>query len=106
MDFLKQLYEAFLQSYFFRIVVILFVILFVLRLVFKKGVKIYSESEMLFNLSRKLHCSEYDIFKYAAKAWSFSDKKVEDDFKRYLSSGEIPRYVIDYIKKRTLEEES
>ncbi len=106
MDFLKQLYDAFVESSFFRIVVILFVILFVLRLIFKKRIKIYSDTELLFNLARKLQCSEYDIFRYAAEAWNFSDKKVEDDFKRYLSSGEVPRYVLDYIRRKIHEEES
>ncbi len=44
-------------------------------------------------------CLHYDIFRYAAKDWGFSEKKVEEDFKVYLSRGEIPRYVLDYIKK-------
>jgi len=106
MEPLRQLYEAFIESSFFRIVVILFVLLFVLRLVFKKRIKIYSDTELLFNLARKLQCSEYDIFRHAADAWSFSDKKVQDDFRRYLSTGDVPRYVLDYIKKMTREEES
>ncbi|RMG68174.1 MAG: hypothetical protein D6710_10470 [Nitrospirae bacterium] len=99
MEVLREFYEALLQSSFFRILILLFIALFVLKLIFKRRVKLQTDSEILFSASRKRECSEYDIFKEAASEWSFSESKVKADFKAYLETGNIPRYVLDYAKK-------
>ena len=104
MDFLGQFYEALLHSPFFRIIIFLLILLIFVKLFFKKRVKIQSEMDLLYILSRKKGCSEYDIFREAADVWSFSEKKVEEDFKRYLNNGDIPRYVKDFMEKEAHKE--
>jgi hypothetical protein len=42
-------------------------------------------------------CSAYDIFKDAGSTWRFSQGKIDDDFKAYLSDGLVPFYVHDYL---------
>jgi hypothetical protein len=43
--------------------------------------------------------SEYDIFVEAAKLWTISIDRVEQDFKNYLTKDQIPHYVIDFLRK-------
>lgn len=56
------------------------------------------EAERLFELARRLNCSEFDIFQTSGQKWSIPDKRVKRDFKRYLHYGEIPFYVRDYLR--------
>ncbi len=104
MDLLKQLYEALLLSPFFRIIIFLLIVLILLKLYFKRRVRVYSDIDLLYKLSRKRECSEYDIFRAAADLWNFSEKKVDEDFKRYLNDGDIPKYVKDFMEKEARKE--
>jgi hypothetical protein len=61
--------------------------------------KPFTDQEYLMNLARFMKCSEYDIFMEAAKPWQVSKQHVEDDFKKYLLSEQIPYYVADFIRK-------
>jgi hypothetical protein len=61
--------------------------------------KPFTDQEYLMNLARFMKCSEYDIFMEAAKPWQVSKQPVEDNFKRYLLSEQIPYYVKDFIRK-------
>ncbi len=60
--------------------------------------RVRTDTEKLFDLARSFNCSEFEIFRRAAKDWNFSDTKVEEDFKRYLSTESIPYYVRQYLK--------
>jgi hypothetical protein len=61
--------------------------------------KPFTDQEYLMNLARFMKCSEYDIFVEAAKPWDVSKERVEDNFKRYLLSEQMPYYVSDFIRK-------
>ncbi len=79
------------------LLLILFLAVVLIRLLFPR-IKIKTEIDDLVDLARSMNCSEYDIFLKAGKKWNFSSDKIEEDFKRYLWHGDLPRYVKDYIK--------
>jgi hypothetical protein len=56
--------------------------------------------EKLFELSRTLGCSEYDIFESAGRKWKFSREKVESDFDAYLVNNDLPHYVSQYVTEK------
>lgn len=58
-----------------------------------------TDQEMIFDLARSMDCSEYDIFVKAGEPWNFSEYKIKEDFKRYLSSNELPHYVATYVRE-------
>ncbi len=80
------------------IIIAAFILFIIGRLLFKR-IKISSEFDALIDASRLLNCSEYEIFRKAGKEWNFSDHKTEEDFKRYLWHGEIPRYVKEFVSR-------
>ena len=43
--------------------------------------------------------SVYDTFYKSAEGWHVSDDRIEQDFKRYLSSQSVPYYVKDFVRK-------
>ncbi len=53
--------------------------------------------QRLANLAYSWGCSTYELFQRAASDWKFTEQKVESDFARYLSSGFIPQYVLDFV---------
>ncbi|UCG78784.1 MAG: hypothetical protein JSV21_02820 [Nitrospirota bacterium] len=55
------------------------------------------DQEIIFDKAREMGCSEFDIFKMAAKDWNFSDLKVEEDFRAYIRTNELPHYVSSYL---------
>lgn len=63
------------------------------------------DQERIFDLSRSMNCSEYDIFVKAGEAWNFSENKIKEDFKSYLSSNDLPHYVSSYVKEREKDDE-
>jgi hypothetical protein len=95
---LHEIIERIIDSGLYRII-ILFLLIFLIRIFFKKKVKIQTDVDNLVKLAEDLQCSEYMIFHDAAKKWSFSENKVEEDFKRYLLYGELPRYVKEYVEE-------
>jgi hypothetical protein len=58
-----------------------------------------TDYELLFEISRRKNKSEFDIFHSAACVWSIPGERVEEDFKRYLYSQDVPHYVRHYIRK-------
>ncbi|CAB5160582.1 hypothetical protein D3OALGA1CA_5588 [Olavius algarvensis associated proteobacterium Delta 3] len=58
-----------------------------------------SDEFCLSSLAVARKCSTYDIFRTVAQDWGFSDAKVEDDFRRYLRTGDIPHYISSYVRK-------
>lgn len=58
-----------------------------------------SDAESLWRLARKRECSEYDIFGESTGNWMVPRTKIEEDFKEYLISGDIPYYVRDYLRR-------
>jgi hypothetical protein len=59
-----------------------------------------TEYEKLYELSRRLGCSEYQIFVVSGCSWNISEYAMEEDFTCYLKSSLIPFYVRDYIRRR------
>jgi hypothetical protein len=60
----------------------------------------FTDSERLAILARNRGCSEYDIFLLSAKQWSVTEKKVYEDFKDYVTKGDMPFYARDYVRKQ------
>ena len=60
-----------------------------------------SDEYCLSSLAVARKCSVYDIFRKAAEEWNFSDGKVENDFRSYLRTGDIPHYISTYVRKHT-----
>lgn len=48
-------------------------------------------------------CSVYTLFQRAGEMWQFSHNKVENDFKSYLNTGDIPGYVRLFIKEQPVK---
>ena len=59
----------------------------------------FTDNEILPSLARLVECSEYDIFGEAAKLWTISIDRVEQDFKTYLTKNQLPHCVIDFLRK-------
>ena len=53
--------------------------------------------DYLYKLHLILGKSEYEIFKIAANEKGWAEYLVEEDFKRYLDDGVMPRYLIDFL---------
>ncbi len=62
-----------------------------------------TDSEKLFDRARQSNCSEFDIFDRTGTQWNIPKVRINDDFKRYLSSGTVPFYVRDYLRKKDKE---
>jgi hypothetical protein len=60
----------------------------------------YTDSDRLAILARSRGCSEYDIFILSARHWSVTEKKVYEDFKDYVTKGDMPYYARDYVRKQ------
>ena len=45
-------------------------------------------------------CSVHALFQQAGDVWPFSKNRIENDFKTYLNTGEIPGYVRQFIKSQ------
>jgi len=63
--------------------------------------KKYEQSDefCLSTLALARRCSVYDIFRAGAEEWGFSDVKIEDDFRMYLRTGDIPHYITTYVRQ-------
>ena len=44
--------------------------------------------------------SVYTLFQQAAERWLFSGSRIDNDFKTYLNTGQIPGYVRLYLKEQ------
>ena len=64
-----------------------------------------SNDEYLASLARVRQCSVYDLFRLSGVDWRFSNSKIETDFKAYLKTGQIPQYVINYVKQNIRPED-
>lgn len=53
----------------------------------------------LYGLSLATGRSEYDLFHKSAEGWSISPDRVEQDFKRYMTSQALPHYAQDFLRK-------
>jgi hypothetical protein len=62
-----------------------------------------SDAAMLNLLAFEREESVYDLFVKAARTWSFSNAKIEDDFNRYLRKGDIPHYVRTYVHRQDID---
>jgi hypothetical protein len=58
-----------------------------------------SNDEFLDSLAQVRKCSVYDLFVTSGGEWRFSNYKIETDFSSYLKTGDIPHYVISYVKQ-------
>ncbi len=58
-----------------------------------------SDEEYLAAMARSRSTSEYDMFHVAAETWHIAATQVEDDFNRYVTEGDMPHYVRDYVRR-------
>ena len=61
-----------------------------------------SDATRLSILAFERHTSAHALFKEAGWEWSFSTKKIEQDFNRYLRKGDIPHYVGRYLRRESM----
>ncbi len=54
-------------------------------------------------IALKRECSEYDIFLKSSGTWQVPKVKIKIDFDNYLTRGELPYYVRDYIRRHRKE---
>lgn len=71
------------EKYLFAISVTVFLLVLTATRLLMKRFSFKTEIDDLVDLSRKLRCSEFDIFQQAGKRWNFSVGKIKSDFKRY-----------------------
>jgi hypothetical protein len=83
--------------FFMLVTVILYSI--IMRILKKRLRSEKTDSERLFDRARQKDCSEFDIFQLTGAQWNIPEVRIKEDFKRYLSSGTIPYYVRDYLRK-------
>lgn len=62
-----------------------------------------SDATMLNLLAFEREVSVFDLFVKAARTWSFSNAKIENDFNRYLRKGDIPHYVRSYVHRQDVD---
>ena len=62
-----------------------------------------TDDEFLARLAEAKGKSEYEVFFLAAESWRRPTGQVEADFKTYLLQGQLPYYVIDYIRRAKAE---
>jgi len=62
-----------------------------------------SDAECLLWLARKKECSEYDIFFLSTGNWNIDKGRVEFDFNQYLTRGQLPFYVRDFLRRNRKE---
>lgn len=43
--------------------------------------------------------SEYRLFHKAAETWSVSTRRIEEDFKTFVTEGHLPHYVRDFVRR-------
>jgi hypothetical protein len=77
--------------------VIVTVVMLIIEKKFRKQEK--TDAEKIFDLSRHLNCSEFDIFEVTGRNWNITEERIKEDFKSYVNYGEIPFYVRDYIRR-------
>ncbi len=58
-----------------------------------------SMEDYLFKIARITGKSEYDIFLKSAEDWPITKKRIEEDFKTYLTHQSVPYYVRDFVRK-------
>ena len=61
--------------------------------------RVLTDEEHLTGLTQARGVSTYKIFYIAGTSWNQPENKIEEDFKFYLKSGDLPHYVRDYIRK-------
>jgi hypothetical protein len=64
-----------------------------------------SNDEYLTSLAKIRQCSVYDLFCCSAADWRFSNSKIETDFNVYLKTGQIPQYVVTYVRQNIRPED-
>ncbi len=64
-----------------------------------------SNDEYLTSLAMVRKCSVYDLFRCSGADWRFSNSKIETDFNAYLKTGQIPQYVVTYVKQNIRSED-
>jgi hypothetical protein len=64
-----------------------------------------SNDEYLSSLAMVRRCSVYDLFRCSGVDWRFSNSKIETDFNDYLKNGQIPNYVVNYVKQNIRPED-
>lgn len=48
-------------------------------------------------------CSVFALFQRAGAVWNFSRFKIENDFKAYLNTGQIPGYLRQYVRRQSAQ---
>jgi hypothetical protein len=71
----------------------------IMRFINRKLRSEQTDSEKLYDRARQMDCSEFDIFELTGAQWNITESQVREDFKKYLSSGKIPYYVRDFLRK-------
>jgi hypothetical protein len=64
-----------------------------------------SNDEYLASLAMVRKCSVYDLFRCSGADWKFSNSKIENDFSAYLKTGQIPQYVVTYVRQNIRPED-
>ena len=64
-----------------------------------------SNDEFLASLAMVRQCSVYELFQCSGVDWRFSNSKIETDFNSYLKTGDIPQYVVNYVKQNIQPED-
>ena len=83
-------------------------ILFIMIGLAYAAVKVYLEKRLapldavgderrLAELAFSCGCSVYDLFRAAAAPWNFTDRKIDQDFKNYVTAGDVPGYLHDFL---------
>lgn len=55
--------------------------------------------DYIFKIARVTGKSEYDVFVKSAENWPVSDRMIDEHFKDYLLTQQVPFYVKDFINK-------
>ena len=50
-------------------------------------------------ITRVTGLSAYETFRISAEEWRVSEDRIDQDFRRYLSSQRVPFYVKDFVRK-------
>ncbi len=63
-----------------------------------------SDEEYLTRMARHRRTSEFELFHISSKQWQVPPSAIETDFNHYLTTGHMPHYVRDYVRKARAKE--
>ncbi len=100
-----MLAELFLENRSGLLVLAALLYMLVLRRIDRKETRTrpLSDEEFLIKFARMNNTSEFELFRRAGEDWHVGADAAGSDFNHYVKTGDLPHYVMDFIRKKRKE---